>query len=220
MSVVHTLGLPLLVFGLSVLLTVRASGTRASAVFAPLTTAFAALYALTGVESLADKRGLLIVLGLGVAALGTALRRRLPWAAPLGLMVMGTCLLGAVITGVSRAGLLGFLAPVVLVFVIIAIVYRRLLLARGWLFLSGGLLVLLVQQAGERWLEFGTSGTLLALLGTVLLALAALLWLSGGKHIQQGRDRDYPVCLLFYYAAQWCWALSVLLRYYDLDWFV
>lgn len=210
-----TLGLPFTVIVFSAVLGLAAvkRGGRV-AFFVPLTTLLIAFYASTAVQGLADRRGSLVVVGLLMAALGTALRNRSRAAVYAGLAGMMVCFAISVYTGFSRTGLLVGLLPSSFISLTVLLLNWRYLRRSAWPgeapwgLLLAGIFPLLSWQAAERWLELGVFAAPLVLLVALSLAIAALL--------QQTKAALFAMAL--YYLAQWLMALSLLFRYYATVW--
>lgn len=195
---------------------------KAYFVLKPLTTLLIIAYAFAGLESLADKRGLLIVAGLSVSLLGDVFLL-FPKRFLLGLVSFSfahLCYATSFFSGVSTLGLLYFALPLVVCGgLVIAFLWRDLTVPKVAVVFYMLLLALMVYQAGERYLlvpdllkgDSGTQASLLALIGAVLFFLSDTL-LAINKFKKPLQNAALWV-LATYYSAQWLIAFSVHIRF-------
>lgn len=207
---------PLAIIAASALCAILAGkySQRAFYIFKPLTTILILVYAVLAIESLEDRRGLLVLLGLGFSLLGDSLLM-FPKRFSLGLfsfLLAQLAYLAAFFTGFSSSGQLFIALPLGL--------YGLIVLLLLWQHLNNLRLAVLVYllallfmsyQAGERYISFQDIATLLAFVGTLVFSLSDSI-LAFDK-FKRSFALAQPLVLLTYYLAQWLIALSLYLRF-------
>ena len=187
---------------------------RAFYFFKPFTTVLIILYAAMALDSWQDRRGLLILLGLGFSLLGDIWLMFPRWFVPglLSFLLTHLAYSAAFYTGMSIAGLSFFALPLGLYGIyVLAILWRGLASLKLAVILYMAAILFMVYQAGERFLALRDIASLLALLGSLLFALSDSL-LAFDK-FKRPLKAAHVLVLASYYLAQWLIGLSLYLRF-------
>ncbi len=214
MRAVLILGFPALAVLVAVVMLMLAAvrqQLRAYLVFRPLSTALIALYALSGVVGLFDRRGLLIVAALGLAALADLLLGARQRVIPVLAYGVAAGAVGvSALSGWSPTGLIGA-GALLLILLLLVIGAARAQPVLSFPLVLGFLgFALMLHQVLERWLILDDPSTLV-MVGAVLL----LLLVVGAVAVGVARASLAKVQLLLlpvYYLALYGLALSLHLR--------
>ncbi|MCA9836558.1 MAG: lysoplasmalogenase [Trueperaceae bacterium] len=188
--------------------------SRAFYLFKPLTTVMIILYGLLALESLNDRRGIAVIIGLLFSLLGDTLLM-FPRAFVAGLasfLVTHLLYSLAFFSGFSTGGLVFIALPLVIYgFIMLLLLWSKLGTLKVPVMLYILAILFMTYQAGERWLELRDLASLLAFSGTLLFALSDSL--LAFDRFRQRLEYAQSWVLSTYYAAQWLIALSLFLRF-------
>ncbi len=217
MHVLLSLAFPALIMSGSAILAIRADHLQqknAYFLFKPLTTLLIFAYACLALESLQDRRGLLVLSGLFASLLGDVFLL-FPKRFLLGLasfFVAHLFYLAAFYTGSSAFGMTFIAIPLLVCSSIILFFLWKGLGRLKFAVVPYILLITaMLYQAGERYLVFADLASLVALCGAVLFMLSDT-FLAFNRFRRPFAYAGFWV-LSSYYVAQWLIALSLYLRF-------
>ncbi len=187
---------------------------RAFYFFKPLTTVLIILYAARALESLEDRRGLLVLLGLLFSLLGDSLLM-FPKRFLLGLvsfLLTHLAYTAAFYTGFTSSGLMFLVLPLAIYgLIVLGLLWRDLAALKLPVIVYMLAILFMAYQAGERYLALRDIASLLAFVGTLVFAMSDSL-LAFDK-FKRSFKLAQPLVLSSYYVAQWLIALSLYLRF-------
>jgi len=216
MTVFSAVASPALIIAVSAFFTILAARRKAKAFFffKPVTTILIVRYALLALNGLEDRRGLLVIAGLGFALLGDIFLLY-PKRFVLGLasfLVTHLCYSVAFFTGFSTTGIVFIALPLLLYAVgFYLFLLPKLSNLKFPVLIYTFSIILMVYQAAERYVALRDEASLIAFIGAILFMLSDSV-LAINKFKRPFKQADAFV-LATYYAAQWLIAFSLFIRF-------